>query len=338
MERPTLHRRLPDTGRRGLAAICLALALGAPDAVGSGPSITATWTGLELRTVCERLATLLARPVLLDRRVDPATPVTLDLRGATAEEAITRLCRETGCGCVVLGESIRVVPPGLSAGLLAAEDARARAVARLPARPRGVAEARAPWTWGDGATPRALIEAAARDGGLVVEGIERLPHDHLHGMSLPPLPLAERVDLVLVQYGLRLDWPAARATAGRVRVGIVAIDGPEEEGPPVVAARGAWESLRGGPRPVAPEGGATWSLEVAAPLDRLLATVADRLGLTLELDRDGLRRRGIPAGEIVRLAVRDVTRDQLLDRIVEPLGLVWSIEGTTLRVTAPAGE
>jgi hypothetical protein len=78
-------------------------------------------------------------------------------------------------------------------------------------------------------------------------------------------------------------------------------------------------------------------LEVAAPLDQLLATVATRLDLDLELDRAGLRARGVSAGEIVRLKVKNVDRDELLDSILEPLGLRFAIEGDRLWV-GPAGD
>ena len=60
--------------------------------------------------------------------------------------------------------------------------------------------------------------------------------------------------------------------------------------------------------------------------------MAARLELDLELDREGLRTKGIAPAEIVRLSVKDVDRDTLLDRIVEPLGLEWAIDGRTLRV------
>ena len=82
---------------------------------------------------------------------------------------------------------------------------------------------------------------------------------------------------------------------------------------------------------------ATWTLEVAAPLDQLLATVAMRLDLELALDREGLRAKGIGPAEIVRLSVREVDRATLLDRIVEPLNLEWTIDGHTLRV-GPKGN
>jgi len=81
----------------------------------------------------------------------------------------------------------------------------------------------------------------------------------------------------------------------------------------------------------------TWTLEVAAPLDQLLATVALRLDLELALDREGLRTRGISPAEIVRLSVVEVDRETLLDRVVAPLNLEWAIDGHTLRV-GPKGD
>lgn len=305
----------------------------------AGATVTVAWTGLPLHTVCERLSTLLGRPVILDRRVDPGVPVSLDLRDAPADEALAALCEAAGTGCVVLGNSIRIVPPGLPARVLAAEESRRGAVKKLPARLRATAGAMAPRSWDDGATPRDLLADLAGEGGLELDGLDAFPHDHLRGATLPPLPLAERLDLLLLQYDRRLDWSGARAAAGKVRVAIVPCDDDDDDanGPAVVAAAGAWESLAGTPPAGAPEAGATWSLEVAAPLDRLLAAVAGKLGLRLDLDTDGLERRGVAAGGIVRLSVKEVSRDELLDRIADPLGLRWTIDGDTLRV-GPAGE
>lgn len=321
---------------RGLAVWLIAAALASPSvgpaAAPAPPTLTVTWTGLPLHTVGERLSALLGRPVILDRRVDPGIPLSLDLRDIAADEALVRVCDAAGTGCAVLANSIRIVPAGLSARVVAAEEARGAELKKLPDRIRKTAAATAPMTWKDGATPRDLLADLSREGGLAIDGLDALPHDHLRGAVLPALPLAERIDLLLLQYDRRLDWSDARPGGGKVRVSIVPCDEAGAEGPAVAAAAGAWESLtRGRPSPptTAPS---TWSLEVSAPLDRLLAAVADKLGLRLELDTDGLRRQGVAAGGIVRLAVKEVSREELLDRIVEPLGLRWSIDGGTLRV------
>jgi hypothetical protein len=67
--------------------------------------------------------------------------------------------------------------------------------------------------------------------------------------------------------------------------------------------------------------------------------VAKSLGLALSLDEASLAARGIAPGEIVRVDARDLSRDELLDAIVAPLDLEWTIEDETLRVfAAPAAR
>jgi hypothetical protein len=65
--------------------------------------------------------------------------------------------------------------------------------------------------------------------------------------------------------------------------------------------------------------------------------VAKSLGLEVSLDEASLVARGIAPGEIVRVDARDLSRDALLDAIVGPLDLAWTVENGTLRVfAAPA--
>jgi hypothetical protein len=100
------------------------------------------------------------------------------------------------------------------------------------------------------------------------------------------------------------------------------LPGPEDRA-------GVWPPTPPGKKAAA---GATYSLKVAAPLDALLATLATRLGLTLDVDRASLQARGIAGGEIIRLDVANVSRDELLDAVLDPLALDWQIEDQTLRV------
>ena len=64
--------------------------------------------------------------------------------------------------------------------------------------------------------------------------------------------------------------------------------------------------------------------------------ISARLKLRLDIDRDSLQRRGIALAEIVRATVKDVTREQLLTAILDPLALEWTIRDGTLHVFAPA--
>ena len=153
--------------------------------------------------------------------------------------------------------------------------------------------------------------------------------------TLPPLSLAERLDLLLAHFDLRVDW---HASAGTTTGTIVAIDSAPAPPAPTAAL-----PRRGRPKPresgTPPAGRReVYSLRVEAPLDQVLATLARQFRLELELDAPSLRARGIAPAEIVRADVKDASRDELLDAVVRPLGLAWTIEGDRLRVSAPPAD
>jgi hypothetical protein len=169
---------------------------------------------------------------------------------------------------------------------------------------------------------------------MVVTGLDAIPHDHFPAASLPPLSLAERLDLVLAHFDLRVEWTAAGGA-------IVPLVAPDRELPATNTA-----SRRPGvPEPPRRNGKKTvtvrdvYTLRVEAPLDQALDAIAARLGLAgVQIDRESLAARGIAPGEIVRVDVREVSRDALLDAIVKPLGLGWKIDGDRLRVAAAPAD
>ncbi|NBW88088.1 MAG: hypothetical protein EBR23_14980, partial [Planctomycetia bacterium] len=174
-----------------------------------------------------------------------------------------------------------------------------------------------------------------KEAGLDIAGLDGVPHDHFPAATLPALSLAERFDLVLAHFDRRLDWHADPGSA--IAATIVTIDSapkvaPRPPRPPASDSRPPARQQPGG------KGRDVFSLRLEAPLDQALAAVAGRLGLTLDLDADSLQARGIAPGEIVRCDVKNVSRDELLRAILEPLQLDWRIEKQTLHVRAPAVE
>jgi hypothetical protein len=99
-----------------------------------------------------------------------------------------------------------------------------------------------------------------------------------------------------------------------------------------VAARAA---IQPGRRPADAPAEERHTLRLEASLDQAVAALARRFALAPEIDAASLAARGIAAAEIVRVRVENVSRDELLDAVVTPLGLAWTIDGDTLRVFAP---
>jgi len=310
--------------------------------------VTATWSGIGLRPWAERVSKIAGLPVLVDRRMNPDTAISLECQAEPLLDVLTRAATIAGGELAVLESSIRIVPCGRADLVVRAEAARAAELTSLPPRSRSMLANKEPWQWPAGARPRDLLTDAATQAGIALEGIESVPHDHLPAASLPEMALAERLDLLLASFDLRIDWrvteTAADARGSAAPTGRVIPIGSGFESrqattaagkPASQAPTGTPAGRRPAPQQKAAARGQTFSLKVAAPLEEVLAAIAARLELQLELDRESLARTGIAPGEIVRASVTDASRDELLRAILDPLDLDWAITGTTLRVFAP---
>ncbi len=334
-------RSATGVGLRGLIALAALLHGAWPSRAAAefDAPITASWNGIGIREWAARVSQAAGVPVLVDRRIDPDTSIRLACRDEPLRDVVESGAAVAGGEVAALRSSLWIVPAGRATTLVRAEAARETRLARLPPRQRSVLAEKRRLAWPAAATPRDLLSAAATEAGVVVEGLDAVPHDHLAALSLPEMPLAERLDLLLAPFDLRVDWQAS--TGGRVaaapRGTIIAIDAGL---PAATVATKPSDAAPRRRRPPATQKPAvnqpTFSMQVAAPLEELLTTIAPRLGLTLQLDRESLTRSGIAPAEIVRATVKDASRDELLDAILAPLGLTWSITDDTLRVQAPA--
>lgn len=302
------------------------------------PVVNATWTALPLRQAADRLAAIAGRPIVVDRRIDPGVPITRDMRDEPLDETLSIVAAAGGGEFASLRSSIRIVPAGAATIVERAEAARERRIAALPSADRRHLAQRRVLEWPDGGRPRDIVAAVAAEAGVSLTGLDALPHDHFPRASLPPLSLAERLDLLLAHFDRRIEW---KTRAGGRPVGTIvpiATGLEQAAAPPRTAGGGRQRPERPAPQTATagqPAAAPTFSLRLEAPLDQALAAIAGRLGLAVAIDHESLRARGLSAGEIVRAEVKDKPRDALLDAVLAPLDLRWSIDGKTLRVSAP---
>jgi hypothetical protein len=288
--------------------------------------VQAVWTDVPVRDWATRLTTAgsaTGAVVVVDLRFDPAATVSCDCRGEPLGDVAERVARSLNAGVDVLESSIRIVPQDHAGIAARAEIARRRELDRLQAARRQPLARRAAWRWPDGATPRGLIASEAQAASIEIANLDAVPHDHLPALSLPPLSLAERLDLLLASYDLRVQWSDAGGRIVPLETGIEGVTLPVTRRP------------RPAPAVAPPAGAQRFTLRLAAPFEQAISSLAPRLGLDAQIDRDSLAARGIQPSEIVRVEVRDATRDELLDALCAPLQLRWQIEGSRLTIDAP---
>ena len=315
----------------------------APRPAGLDAEVRATWTSVPLREWASRVSETTGVPVIVDRRLDPDIAVTLASDGDTLRVLLKRVATSATATVEPLASTTRLVPRDLAGRARAAEAARNRVLRGLPADVRRIAERRAPWNWPTAARPRDLVAAAADDAGLTVTGLDRIPHDHLPATTLPPLQLAERLDLVLADYDLRVAWSPTGGSIVPIDEGLepsdrTAASSTSKLPTPPRRDRKATPTNKADAQPDREQKAddeTVYSLRVESPLDQAVSAVAKAMGLRSTLDKASLAARGIAPGEIVRVDARDLSRDRLLDALVAPLGLAWTIDDETLRVFAP---
>jgi hypothetical protein len=162
--------------------------------------LTATWEGQELQTVLERIADSQHVSLWVDRRVDPQHIVNAQFTDADLSQVLERILDDANLGWSAWEEIIYIGPKE-----------SAREAATLLAIARGSldelsASRRARWlaaeaaSWPRLSDPRTVLAGWLEQAGVTVKHSEALSHDLWDGRKLPPLPLVDRVVLLLLGF------------------------------------------------------------------------------------------------------------------------------------------
>ena len=108
-------------------------------------TVTATWRGVPARSVCRRLTDLTGRPVILDRRLDPDTPITIAADATPLVDLLGEIAVALGARCAILPASIRIVP-GHAAAAKSVEALSTLPVVLLNRNAKKIAHVAAPTT------------------------------------------------------------------------------------------------------------------------------------------------------------------------------------------------
>ncbi len=161
-----------------------------------------TWPGPPLRKTLSGLSRANRVAIVIDRRVDPDQKLNLSLQNVPLEDLLRQAAASLGLGMTKLGPVIYFGPPEYTARLRTLSEMRAEEVRALPYEARRKLTESGRLAWDDFAVPREILGQLAEKSRLRIVGLERVPHDLWAAAELPPLPLIDRLTLLLGQFDL----------------------------------------------------------------------------------------------------------------------------------------
>ncbi len=322
-----------------------------------------TWKKISLKTILADLSRVHRIFLLLDRRIDPDQQLDYTAPNGSLEVTLRGIAAHLKLGLAIGNGWVYFGPPEAAAKLRTLIMLReAEATAQLPKTLQAAWSRRGSLTWKQPLTPRELAETQL--GSLSkFSNPEAIVNDLWEPRAWPSLPLSERLALILIQFDLTWQWdddgqklklvplPAevaitrqyptadpAQFAAKLKQLGVTAkvevigqsikLTGLAED-QQLAADLAAGKQAR---KVTVSNDSKRYTLAVNLPVGKLLTALAAKLELTVEFDDAAIQKAGISLDHEIKLDVREVTRDALLTKIVEPVGLAYEIQGKTLRI------
>lgn len=311
--------------RRKLAWGALLLAT-LPAAAVSAQRITATWQGQQLATALERIASTAQVSLWIDRRVDPRQEVNAQLTDVSVKEALSELAAQHHLGVAQLDGVFYVGPEETARGLTALSRQARAALRGMPTAQRKRWLHAGSWSWPRLSEPRVLLAELMHQAHVKLVDGERVPHDLWPARKLPPLPLVDRVVLLLAGFDL-----ACEISPDGKSCRVVPIQYPLPIAGRDTSPRDASES----PPPSQVNARKQFSLRLEnQPVGRVMEQLARQLGLEVTWDEPSLRARNVSRETLVSCDVAGADLDGLLRGILEPAGMIFNRQGQRVEIRA----
>ena len=164
--------------------------------------VTIRWANNPLRPAIRHLSLAKHVAILIDRRVDPDQKLDVSLKDVPLESALQTIARRADLGASRLSNVVYLGPVSAAVRLRGVAAALEKEVRRLPSGIQRKYLLPKRLVWEDLATPRDLVAQLARENGLTITGLDKVPHDLWAAADLPPISLVDRLTLIAIQFDL----------------------------------------------------------------------------------------------------------------------------------------
>ena len=168
--------------------------------------LTVTWGEIDLRTRLTRFARSQKVGVFLDRRLDSQANDPIELKNMTYESILWTLANESEASVCKL-ENLYYIGPKSVVGALpnVVQDAKSL-IKRQKSKFKVGWHRTARLRTKELVEPRELLKRIAEENKFEFENLEVIPHDIWLGMELPPMSLAQLVQVLIAGFNKQLQW------------------------------------------------------------------------------------------------------------------------------------
>jgi hypothetical protein len=334
--------------------------------------VSITWSsrsGVPLRQALASLSDDQQVAILLDRRIDPDQTIKLVSDDLSLDATLKLIAGRLSAGIGQVGSVIYMGPKATASRVRTLSVLRHDEAIHLPAHAVSHFLRLQSWKWPDVSTPRDLLADLARESQIEIGGTDHVPHDLWAAADLPPMNFCDRLTLVAAQFDLtfKIDPSGQRVElvpipkeieivrnyplhlkAGKsaeplvaklskslpgasvnYRAGVLTVRGLAEDQDFVAAL------LEGGKTSHAPTTQAEKRYSLPATsgeVGKLIGTIGRLLHLDVQFDEAAITGAGLSLKTEVKVDVKLVDQDQLLHAVLDPAGLTFDRQGTTIIV------
>ena len=177
--------------------------------------VSVSWQYAELGPRLTQFSRSQKLAVVLDRRIDPNQLIDLTVRNVSVEQFLLRVAQASGGSFCRFGDCIYIGPVENARRLLAI-DAILSSGSKKNRWSRTAAE-----SWPRLSTPQEVITRWSQDNEFAINQLERIEHDLMSAVNIPPMRLDMRLALLLSQFDL---WFRQNKTGTDVTI----VDPPEK--------------------------------------------------------------------------------------------------------------
>lgn len=334
-----------------------------------------TWADESLRAGLWSLAQARQVSILLDRRVDPETKVSIEIQRVPFRDLIEQLADRPGLGASVVGNTVYVGPRTTTARLRTVVEMQTDLLVTgsTTNKPPLALLQRRSIDWSDLERPADLIVRVSELFGFKVEGLEAVPHDLWPAGSIPNAFPTEMLMLVLAQFDLSVEWQPKGASVrivsmpqspqlertydGKTKAAELAEDwlaefpslridvkgtkllvrGTVEQHEQIAASLKQPRTPRKAPTGNDTKKAVTFTFEIkSAPLLAVMQAVEKQSNYVFKYDADELTAAGVKLDRRLDLKMTKASPAELFHAMFDDARIAFEFDGNTVKLTPAA--